>query len=306
MSDLIFLEPIFVDKIWGGTRLKDNFGYNIPTETTGECWAISGHKNGESIVKNGKYKGCKLSELYKSNQKIFGDNIKNEFPLLVKILDAKDDLSVQVHPNDEYAKENENDLGKTECWYVLDCDDNADIVMGHSAKNKQQLVEMIENKRFDELMNFLPIKKGDFFYVRTGTVHAIRKGTLIYELQQSSDTTYRLYDYDRLENGKPRDLHINKSIDVIYTPQRLKQNDVEVVDENVTKMAENEFFKLLKIKNNGEKTYTLDNKYKLVTVLDGEGVFNNVEIKKGDNFIVPININEIVVQGEVELMVASE
>ncbi len=306
MKNLIFISPVFVNKIWGGTKLKENFNYDIPTNTTGECWAISAHRNGDCTILNPEYNNITLSKLYNDYPLLFGGETKEQFPLLIKILDAKDDLSIQVHPNDEYAKINENDLGKTECWYVLQCDKDADIVMGHNAETKEEVSSLIKNNDFNTFLNIRPIKKDDFFYVENGTVHAIRKGTLIYELQQSSDTTYRLYDYDRLENGKKRELHIKKSIDVINAPQKIKNTVPEKIDDTTEKLISNNFFTLFKITNNKDKVYKFNKKYLLVTVLEGSGYINDTKIKLGDNFIVPYEYGDMIIKGDVTLMIASE
>ena len=217
MSDLIKLKPIFHEKIWGGRQLETVFGYDIPDGTIGECWAISAHPNGDCEIEEGTYAGHTLSWLWDNHRELFGGIEGKEFPLLIKILDAKDDLSIQVHPNDAYAAEHENgSLGKTECWYVLDCDDDATIIVGQRAKDREECAQMIEEGRWGDLLNEVPIHKGDFFQIDSGTVHAIKTGTLILETQQSSDVTYRLYDYDRPgADGKLRPLHIQQSLDCI-------------------------------------------------------------------------------------------
>ncbi len=305
MSKMIFLKPHFVEKIWGGNKLKNDYGYDLDSDKIGECWAISAHQNGDCEVLNEEFKGYSLSKLYKEKSELFGGNTKNEFPLLVKILDAKDDLSIQVHPDDEYSKRVENQYGKTECWYILDCDDNADIVMGHNAKDKEEVEQLIRSGKWDKFLNIRDINKGDFFFVEPGTVHAIRKGTLIYELQQSSDVTYRLYDYDRLENGQLRELHIDKSIDVITAPQTFDVNKkVEVKD--VVELVKCEFFKLTKINNKVKSKYDFDEKYLLITVIEGTGSINGVKINKGYNVILTSGNTNFELDGNITVMVASE
>ena len=192
------MEPLFLDspmheKIWGGNRLKTEFGYDIPSEHTGEYWAISAHPNGVSYVKNGKYAGFHLAELYKDKPELFGHPKASVFPLLTKILDANDWLSVQVHPDDAYGMEHEGELGKTECWYIIDAEEGAEIIYGHKAQTKEELAALIEAGDWDGLLSKTPVKKGDFFFVPSGTMHAIGPGILILETQQSSDTTYRVY-----------------------------------------------------------------------------------------------------------------
>lgn len=197
MNEPIFLAPVFQERIWGGRKLQDLFGYDIPNELTGECWAVSAHPNGQSIVKNGAYQGNTLGQLWSSHQELFHSD-SPVFPLLTKILDASDNLSVQVHPDDEYAGKNENgELGKTECWYIVDAEPGAEIIYGHEAQSKEQLVQMMNDAKWDDLLTKIKVKRGDFFYVPSGTIHALGKGIVVLETQQSSDTTYRVYDYDR-------------------------------------------------------------------------------------------------------------
>lgn len=198
MHNIIKLKPVFKDMIWGGTRLRECFGYNIPSESTGECWAISAHKNGDCEIDSEECSGKTLSWLYKNHRELFGNIENSEFPLLVKIIDAANNLSIQVHPDDKYANEIEKQqFGKTEAWYILGCNDDTLLEIGHNASSKEELADMIKAGKWDKLLNYIPVKKGDFFCIPPGTVHAICKNTLIYEIQQSSDLTYRLYDYNR-------------------------------------------------------------------------------------------------------------
>ena len=189
-KDIIFLNPVCTHNIWGGTRLNREFGYPIEGDDIGECWGISAHPSGDGTVRNGAFQGMKLSELWEKHPELFGDAGMDRFPLLVKIIDAKDDLSIQVHPDDAYAKVHENgSLGKTECWFILDCKENATLVAGHNAKTKEELEQMIHEGRWKEFIREIPIKPGDFIQIDPGTVHAIKGGTLLLETQQSSDIT---------------------------------------------------------------------------------------------------------------------
>ncbi|SET15173.1 mannose-6-phosphate isomerase, type 1 [[Clostridium] aminophilum] len=257
---LLFMKPFLKEVLWGGTALRDRFGYDIPSEHTGEAWVISGHPAGPSVVADGEYAGMTLAELWREHGELFGrdkaeaqweqeelsgqaasklrcerrklsgqdtaNRSDDTFPLLVKLIDARDDLSIQVHPDDDYAREHENgSRGKAECWYVVECGEDADIIIGHHAQSKEELKRMIAEKRWSDLLCVRPVKKGDFFYIPSGTVHAIRKGTILLEVQQSCDLTYRLYDYDRMQNGKPRELHLEKAEDVITCPQSLAKTE---------------------------------------------------------------------------------
>lgn len=310
-NELLFLKPDFQPRIWGGRALEEKFGYDIPVGNIGECWGISAHPNGESTIKNGQYAGLKLSELWQQVPEIFGNPKEEVFPLLVKILDANADLSVQVHPDDTYAKKHENgELGKTECWYVLDCDADAEIIFGHHALTKKEAEQMIKNDEWDRFLKRVPIKKGDFFYVPSGTIHALCTGALILEVQQSSDTTYRLYDYHRLDDaGNPRELHIEKSLDVSTIPHKSETTVREVIIENetlsVTRLVSNAFFTVLKYDVHGTAKHQFDpSTYTLISVISGSGTFSGIPVKKGDHVIVPVGSDEFQLDGTFEMIVA--
>lgn len=308
MKEILFLNPVFKYMIWGGERLRTEFGYDIPDDHTGECWAISAHPNGDCTIKNGTYEGKSLSWLWDNHRELFGNRTEDRFPLLIKIIDAKTDLSIQVHPDDRYAFENENgSLGKTECWYILDCDENADIVIGHNAKDKEELKQMIEEKRWNELIRIRPIKKGDFFQILPGTVHAIRGGTMVLETQQNSDITYRLYDYDRLENGKPRKLHIKESIDVIKCPHEDAPTGGSVVKNDMCEIRELvscRFYTVKKINLRGEQELVQDKDFMNVSIIDGSGEIDGIKIAKGDHFIIPFQYGTFTIKGNMELIIS--
>jgi len=308
MQNIIFLEPVFKTMIWGGNKLQTEFGYSIPGDNTGECWAISAHKNGDCEIRNGEYHGKTLSWLWDNHRELFGYASGEVFPLLVKIIDAKTDLSIQVHPDDTYAKEQENGaLGKTECWYILDCDEDGEIVIGHNAKDKQQLADMIHQNRWKELIRVCPIKKGDFFQIDPGTVHAIKKGTMILETQQNSDITYRLYDYDRLDHGKPRELHIDKSIDVIRCPHiDSKTNGVSSQNENcdIDELVSCDYYTVKHVQLHGEQEFSMTEKFLSISVIGGCGEIDGVPLKKGDHFILPNGYGTYCLKGEMELILS--
>lgn len=311
MNDkLLFLEPVFQPRIWGGRALEEKFVYNIPAGNIGECWGISAHPNGESIVKNGKYAGKKLSELWKDAPEIFGAQQDGVFPLLVKLLDANDDLSVQVHPNDDYAKKHgHGELGKTECWYVVECDEKAEIIYGHHANSEEEAIKMISQDQWDQFLRREPVKKGDFFYVPSGTIHALCKGTVILEVQQSSDTTYRLYDYNRIDDAlKPRELHIEKSLEVSTIPHvSIKPSPLTVIENSalsVIELVSNEFFTVLKYNVHGVIKHQLNKPtYVLMSVIEGVGKIAGQHVKKGDHLIVPSVSTELELDGIFEMIV---
>lgn len=313
MSELLFIKPIFKEAIWGGSRLKEVYGYDIPSDSTGECWAISAHKNGDCEISSGAYKGQTLSWLWKEHRELFGpDRDEREFPLLIKIIDAKKDLSIQVHPDNAYAAEHENgSLGKTECWYVLDCDPDATIVIGHNAKDSDEVREMIENRRWDDFIRQIPVKKGDFFQINPGCVHAIKGGTLILETQQSSDITYRVYDYDRLSDGKPRQLHIAQSIDVIRAPYGADQTEGPRVTAETelgtrTHLVTCPYYSCWKLDTRGLWEEDFGDCFANVSILSGEGTVNGIPLKKGQHFIVPAGYGCCRFEGTLSMIFSQE
>ena len=271
--EILFLNPVFKEAIWGGKLLKE-FGYEQATDKTGECWGISAHKSGDCTISNGEFEGKTLSWVYENHRELFGNIQDNIFPLLVKIIGAEDDLSIQVHPNDEYAAVHENgSLGKTECWYILDCKEDANIVIGHHAKDKKEL--------------------------------AIKGGTLLIETQQSSDITYRVYDYDRLSNGKPRELHVQQSIDCIEAPHHDYDGKITVENEGdltKTTLVKCDFYTLEKWDVAGKYKFTMDKPFMNVSVINGEGEINGSKITKGDHFIIPSGIGECKISGDLTVM----
>lgn len=307
MQELIFLKPILQERIWGGTKLQEVFEYPIPSDQTGECWAISAHRNGDCIILNGPLKGKTLSHVYQEYRDLFNHCDHPVFPLLTKILDASHDLSVQVHPKDDYALTYENDLGKTECWYIIDCEPDAEMIFGHHAKDQTELVHMIENNQWDQFLRRVPIKPGDFFYVPSGTLHALCRGTLVLETQQSSDTTYRVYDYDRTDHsGNKRELHLKQAMEVIEAPhiESKLQQKVKLIGQNrLITYVESTFFTVSKWEIN-EPYSTKNDTFLLVSVLNGEGTINKETIKKGDHFIVTSHCQSIHLNGHLELMIS--
>ena len=216
---ILKLKPAFKDYIWGGTKLRDDFGFKSDLKKIAEGWMLSCHKDGENIIDGGKFDGKTLSEVINETGKdILGTKAQKYdfFPILIKLIDAKDNLSVQVHPNDDYALRVEGEYGKTECWYVIDCDEGAELIYGFKKKiSNEEFRKRIEDNTFLDIVNHVKVKKGEFFFIESGTLHAIGKGILLAEIQQNSNTTYRVYDYNRLgADGKPRELHTEKALDV--------------------------------------------------------------------------------------------
>lgn len=309
MNQPLFLNSVMQEKIWGGSRLQSFFGYDIPSPKTGEYWAISAHPNGVSVVADGELKGQPLDKLYAERPDLFGYPESPVFPLLTKILDADDWLSVQVHPDDAYGLEHEGELGKTECWYIISAEEGSEIIYGHEAQTKEELARLIDQGAWDQLLSRVPVKAGDFFYVPAGTIHAIGKGIMILETQQSSDTTYRVYDFDRTDdNGQLRELHLEKSIDVTTmgrpansTPATMKLDGL-----TTTLLVANRFFTVYKWQVEAATTMHRTAPYLLVSVLEGAG---NVQvdgqsypIQKGSHFILPHTVESWIFEGDLTLI----
>lgn len=309
-TPILFLNPVFTHNIWGGTRLRTDFGYEVEGDDIGECWGVAAHQNGDDTIREGIYAGKKLSQLWKEEPGLFGNVDIDRFPLLIKIIDAKDDLSIQVHPNDEYAKVNENgSFGKTECWYIIDCPENASLVIGHNAKTKEELSDMIHQGRWKEFIREIPVKKGDFIQIDPGTVHAIKGGLMILETQQNSDITYRVYDYDRLSNGKPRELHVEKSIDVITVPAKSVEDSVKsaahVEKNKLNELYSCQYYKVFKIELDGKMEFEQEYPFLIMSVLEGDALLNGQRIKKGDHFILPNGYGKVELQGNLEIIAST-
>lgn len=297
-KDILFLSPYISETIWGGNKLKE-YGYTCPYEKNAEAWLVSAIENKCSLITN--LNNITLLDFYNQNREFF-NNYKDAYPLLVKIIDANDDLSIQVHPDNKYALKKHNKYGKWESWYILDCKQDATIVYGHNAKNKEELVSLIENKKWKDLIVERKIKKGDVIDVCPGTIHAIKSSTLVYELQQSSDITYRLYDYDRVsKDNKPRELHIQDSINMIYYPQ----NDLEISNNKQSEeILSNKFYNLYKINNTSLKKYCFKNAHWVqATVIEGNGKVNQYNIKKGSTFLIKHGL-EFILDGNLTVLIS--
>ncbi len=212
------LTPPLKDYIWGGTKLKEEYGKVTDLPKVAESWELSCHKDGSSVIANGEYAGKLLPDYIAENPSVLGSDCAafENFPVLIKLIDAKDNLSVQVHPKNEYALRVEGEYGKTEMWYIVDCEPGASLLYGFKQEiSKEEFQRRIQDNTLLEVTNRVEVHKGDVFFIQAGTLHAIGAGILIAEIQQNSNTTYRIYDYGRLGNdGKPRQLHIEKALDV--------------------------------------------------------------------------------------------
>ena len=306
MKKILHLEPVLHEKIWGGTELRDQFGYAIPSDHTGECWAISGHPNGDCRVTNPEFGGQTLGQLFRTRRELFGNIPGDVFPLLVKIIDARQDLSIQVHPDDAYAKVHENgSLGKTECWYVLDSKPGTTVIIGHNAGTREEMRQMVAEGKWNRLLRQVSLRKGDFFQINPGCLHALKGGSLILETQQSSDVTYRFYDYDRLENGKKRELHIEKSLDVTtvpFVPDRTVPETETVGDAEITHLVTCPFYSVYRAVLHGAAGLTFRAPFVNVSIIGGEGTLDGEPVKKGDHMVLTANYGPCRLEGNMELV----
>ncbi len=288
----LVLKPVVKDYIWGGTRLKDEYGFETDKKVAAEGWMLASHKDGTNIVANGELKGKTLDEALTA----FG--YKDKFPVLIKLIDAKDRLSVQVHPDNAYALAHEGEYGKTEMWYIVDSEPGAKLIYGFNREiGREEFEERIKTNTLDDVMNCVPVRKGDVFFISAGTLHAIGKGILIAEIQQNSNTTYRVSDYGRLgADGQPRQLHIEKALDVTDTkPSEIPYGNVDEVKEysygTKRRLARCEYFDVTLLELRGTKEFRAEKKFVSLLVLDGRTELKHngktIAAEKGMSILVP-------------------
>lgn len=313
------LKPAFKDYIWGGNRLTRSFGMDSPYDKTAEAWVLSCHPDGENEIENGVFAGRTLSDVLSNEGKSWlGTNGSafSFFPVLIKLIDAKDNLSVQVHPSDAYALEHENQYGKTEAWYILDCDDDAEIIYGVNRDlSKEAFRAAIESNTLLDCVNRVKVKKGDLFFIASGTLHAICKGILLAEVQQNSNVTYRVYDYGRLQNGKPRELHIEKALDVtnlhaidcsgkpLGSPEP-KNGNTE------TLLTQCNLFTVHRLDVSEQATVSADeSSFVSLVAIDGNGVLTHgdtvLTLYKGESIFLPAGLGNVEILGNVSLLVTT-
>lgn len=303
----LFLTPVFKQRIWGGSFFKEQINPDLDNEPYGEMWSLSAHKEGETLIANGEFQGKTLNELFLSHPELFNCGTK-EFPLMVKLIETENDLSVQVHPNDEFAAMYEDQLGKTECWYFLDALPNAKIVLGHNAKTKDEMAKAIEEGKCEDYLSYQSIKPKDFALINSKTVHALGKGLLLLEIQQSSDVTYRLYDYNRLGlDGKKRPLHVEKALKVIDFPQKewpmITNHNNELPIEQLTNCP---YFSVDLLKINGEANCEKDeNQFLIITSANNDLSINDIKLPLGKSCIVTCGERQIKIKGHGEVLITA-
>jgi len=308
-------EPVYKETIWGGRNLEKVLNKNLPPDKKiGESWEVADHPNGTSIIATGDLKGKTFSEVFKIYRKdILGPKLyekyKERFPLLIKFIDAQDKLSVQVHPDDNYAFKNENgSSGKTEAWYIVDAKPDSFLIAGFSRPtSKEEFEEKLQKEEVENLLGKIPVKKDDFIFIPAGRVHAIMPGIIINEIQQNSDITYRVYDWNRKkEDGKPRELHIKQSLETMnYNDYNVKKATIKKIDQNVSLLTKNSFFIIEKIelKNSFKNFSTVQTEsFHICSVIQGKGSLKwekgQLVIKTGDTFLVPYSCDLYSIEGK--------
>lgn len=301
--------PICKDKIWGGNKLNELLNKQYPEmPNCGESWEISGVQDEISVVSNGFLKGNNLEELIEVymgdlvGEKVY-EKFGTEFPLLVKFIDANDNLSIQVHPNDELAMERHDAYGKTEMWYVIQADPGAKLISGFNRKmDKEGYLKYFQNGQLEEILNYEEVKAGDVFFMPAGRVHAIGKGIVVAEIQQTSDVTYRIYDFNRLdEHGNPRELHTDLAVDAIdYRFETNYRTEYKSIDDKPVKLVECQYFttNILPLTTSVERDFTDLDTFVIYSCLEGNCTIawedQILLIEKGESLLIPALINNFV------------
>ena len=310
------LTPAFKDYLWGGVKLREVYHKPCDLDKVAESWELSTHPAGESRILGGEFDGQILSAYFAAHPEVLGESCKafENFPVLIKFIDAKDPLSIQVHPSDEYALKVEGEYGKTEMWYVMDCEPGAHLYFGvNRAVSQEEFRRRIEDNTVEEVLNRVDVHPGDVFFIESGTIHAIGAGILICEIQQNSNCTYRVYDYGRVgADGKPRELHIEKALAV----SRLTPNpppDAAHAPEDIpggerTLLATCKYFTTHRYRVDSGIRLTADgSSFLSLIVLEGGGQAaseeNTVEFQAGDSLFVPAGSGEVTVDGKCILAV---
>lgn len=293
--------PILKDRLWGGNKLKNVLNKPIESDTTGESWELSGVEGDVSVVANGELSGTSLRQLIEESAKeLIGKSVVErfgkEFPVLIKFIDAKKDLSIQLHPDDELAKKRHNTFGKTEMWYVMDADEDAELIIGFNRDvTREEYTQSLENDTLTDLLNYERVAKGDTFFINTGKVHAIGAGVLLAEIQQTSDITYRIFDFNRRDkDGNFRELHTELALDAIDFEKKddFKLDYSKNVDA-VNTMADCPYFKTdyLKLTKNWNQDLSGRDCFTILMCVGGSAMVTNdygaVEIKRGETVLVP-------------------
>lgn len=311
------LKPAVKDYLWGGTRLREEYGVDAPLDKLAEAWMLSCHPQGEDLIENGRYQGLTLTQAVKQmGAACLGTHAQKfaYFPILIKLIDAKDNLSVQVHPDDAYARRVEKEFGKTEAWYILDAEEGAELIYGFRREiGQEEFRRRIADGTLMEVVNRVPVKKGDLFFIEAGTLHAIGKGILLAEVQQNSNTTYRVYDYGRVgKDGKPRELHVDQAVEVTHCAPPAHgskpQGEPEQFNGYVkTLLVSCDLFTSSVIEASTHAVLTVDaSSFVSLIALEGEGVLtscgHSMPFYKGESVFLPAGSGACRIEGQVTVL----
>ena len=306
------LRPYVSETIWGGRKLIDNFNVVTEKSNAAEGWMLSCLPNGYSTVVNGAYSETPLPDVVRENPDWCGKNAGrfNDFPILIKFIDAMDNLSVQVHPTKEYCDKTGRGRSKTECWYIIDCEEDARLLLGFKDKISSELFrKSIEDGNLTDYVESVKVKPGDFFFIDSGTLHAICKGVLLAEVQESSDTTYRIFDYNRKDKeGKPRELHVADALEVTKLEKYSQPDFGSVVTESGKKLlADCDLFKVFKYEVGGSFADQCgEESFVSILVMDGKGTLDvcggSVDLNKGDSIFIPAGSGRYGLKGNLQIL----
>lgn len=312
MREAMKLTPSFKDYLWGGTRLVTEYKKQTEKRPVAESWEISTHEDGPSTVINGHFAGKTLAEVLEAHPEFIGGGLA-EFPVLMKFIDAKDNLSVQVHPADQYAWEIEGEPGKNEMWYVMDAAPGAELIVGFQERlSPAEIKESIENHTVLEKVNHIPVNAGDCFAIPAGMLHGIGGGCLVAEVQQNSNITYRVYDYDRRDDkGNPRELHVDKAISVIDTGLETKnlrdEPSFAAPGCTITPLLDWPYFYAEKVEVRTLSQHVAQDTFHAIMVLEGEvthrSANNVIALQTGDSLFIPAGLGEYKMEGPATLLV---
>lgn len=310
---ILKLRPSGKDYVWGGQRLREEYHKDFDLPVLAETWEVSCHPDGPSYIENGLYRGKTLQDYIDiEGNKVLGTNCQHfmDFPVLIKFIDARDNLSIQVHPDDLFALQNEGQNGKTEVWYVVEAEENAVLYCGFKKEvDEEEFIKRVHDETFIEVLNEIPVQKGDVIFIEAGTIHALGKGILIAEIQQNSNVTYRVYDYGRADkSGKKRDLHLDKALLVTNRIPMTKQKN------SYPHIAKCEYFTVDKVHLDGAYMKSLEGEvteesFANILILDGEGTIYNgddkMHFRKGDSYFLPAGSGKYRIEGCCEALLTS-
>jgi mannose-6-phosphate isomerase len=308
---LLRFDPILKEKVWGGKKLKQLFNKKSPSDKTGESWEISDVEGSGSIVSNGKFKGRSLKWLMEEyNTRLVGkkvfDRFGTKFPLLIKFIDAAENLSVQLHPNDEIAQKRHNSFGKTEMWYIMQADKDAELILGFKeVLTEQEYIKLVETNKLLTALNSERVQVGDSFIIKPGLVHAIGAGVVLAEIQQTSDITYRIYDWDRTsDSGEKRELHTDLALEAIdLSKNKDFRINYDLKPDQSSEIITTRYFKtnIIQLQSTVKRDYSSRDSFVILMGVVGEAIVkhgdNREVLKQGESILIPAEIHEITIEG---------